>query len=37
MPAGTSISLPDNTEEPDTLDDEGSPTVQEWEKPAILG
>jgi hypothetical protein len=29
MPAGTSISLPDNTEEPDTLEDEGSPTVQE--------
>ena len=30
MPAGTNISLPDNTEEPDTTeDDEGSPAVQE--------
>lgn len=29
MPAGTNISLPDNTEEPDNLDDEGSTTVQE--------
>jgi hypothetical protein len=29
MPAGTNIDLPDNTEEPDNLEDEGSPIVQE--------
>jgi hypothetical protein len=29
MPAGTNINLPDNTEEPDNLDDEGSPSIQE--------
>lgn len=30
MPAGTNINLPDNTEEPDNLeDDEGSSTIQE--------
>lgn len=29
MPAGTNISLPDNTEEPDNLEDEGSSTIQE--------
>jgi hypothetical protein len=29
MPAGTNIDLPDNTEEPDNLDDEGSSTIQE--------
>jgi hypothetical protein len=29
MPAGTNIDLPDNTEEPDNLEDEGSPTIQE--------
>lgn len=29
MPAGTNIDLPDNTEEPDNLEDEGSTSVQE--------
>lgn len=29
MPIGTNISLPDNTEEPDNLEDEGSSTIQE--------
>jgi hypothetical protein len=29
MPAGTTIALPDNTEEPDNLEDEGSPSIQE--------
>jgi DNA-binding XRE family transcriptional regulator len=29
MPAGTNISLPDNTEEPDNMEDEGSPSIQE--------
>lgn len=29
MPAGTSINLPDNTEEPDNLEDEGSSIIQE--------
>lgn len=29
MPSGTNIDLPDNTEEPDNLEDEGSSTIQE--------
>jgi hypothetical protein len=29
MPADTNINLPENTEEPDSLEDEGSPFIQE--------